>query len=46
MLNKTQLAIREMVRDFAQREIKPHTAAFKAAQGYPPCSSNDLRNLA
>ena len=34
-LTETQSAIRDMVRDFAQSEIRPHAAAFEAAGGYP-----------
>lgn len=36
MLTDLQLAIRDMVREFAQAEIAPHSAAFEAAGGFPP----------
>jgi alkylation response protein AidB-like acyl-CoA dehydrogenase len=35
ILNETQTAIRDAVREFAQTEIKPHSAAFEQAGGYP-----------
>ncbi|PJG46148.1 acyl-CoA dehydrogenase [Sphingobium sp. LB126] len=35
MLTETQTAIRDMVRDFAQSEIRPHSATFEAEGGYP-----------
>lgn len=35
ILNETQQAIRDAVRAFAQERIKPHSAAFEAARGYP-----------
>ena len=35
ILTDTQTAIRDMVRDFAQEQIRPHSAAFEAAGGYP-----------
>jgi alkylation response protein AidB-like acyl-CoA dehydrogenase len=35
ILNDTQSAIQETVRDFAQTRIRPHSAAFEAAKGYP-----------
>lgn len=36
VLNETQTAIRDSVRDFAQNEIRPHSAAYERLQGYPP----------
>jgi alkylation response protein AidB-like acyl-CoA dehydrogenase len=35
ILNDTQSAIRDMVHDFAQTEIRPHSADYEAAGGYP-----------
>ncbi|KKW91949.1 acyl-CoA dehydrogenase family protein [Sphingobium chungbukense] len=35
MLTETQTAVRDMVRDFAQSEIRPHSATFEAEGGYP-----------
>lgn len=36
ILNDTQMAIQDSIRDFAQNEIRPHSAAYEAARGYPP----------
>lgn len=36
VLTDDQIAIRDAVRDFAQERIRPHAAAFEAAEGYPP----------
>lgn len=36
LLNETQTAIQDSIRDFAQNEIRPHSAAFEQAKGYPP----------
>src|SRR3546814_20043180 len=35
ILNETQQAIRDAVRAFAQERIKPRSAAFETARGYP-----------
>ncbi|QIG80789.1 acyl-CoA dehydrogenase family protein [Stakelama tenebrarum] len=35
LLNETQCAVRDAVRDYAQGELKPRTAEFEAAGGYP-----------
>ncbi len=35
VLTDDQVAIRDAVRDFAQERIRPETAAFEAAGGYP-----------
>ena len=35
VLNETQLAIQNMVRSFAQNQLKPHREAFEAARTYP-----------
>jgi len=36
VLNETQNAIRDSIRDFAQIEIRPNSAAYEQAAGYPP----------
>jgi alkylation response protein AidB-like acyl-CoA dehydrogenase len=36
VLNETQTAIQDSIRDFAQNEIRPNSAAYEAAKGYPP----------
>jgi alkylation response protein AidB-like acyl-CoA dehydrogenase len=36
ILNETQTAIRDAVRDYAQEQIRPRSAMFEAAGGYPP----------
>jgi len=36
ILNDTQQAVQETIRAFAQEEIKPRSAQFEAAGGYPP----------
>ncbi len=36
VLNDTQIAIQDSIRDFAQNEIRPSSAAFEQAKGYPP----------
>ncbi len=36
VLNETQSAIQENIRDFAQAEIRPNSTAYEAARGYPP----------
>ncbi|MFC3052528.1 acyl-CoA dehydrogenase family protein [Kordiimonas pumila] len=35
ILNETQTAVRDMVRAFAQQELKPNSQAYEAAGGYP-----------
>lgn len=35
MLTETQLSIRDMVRDFAQEQVRPHGPRFEAEGGYP-----------
>lgn len=42
ILNETQLAVREMVREFAQERLRPHAAAFEDAGGYPDTLWCDL----
>ena len=36
VLNETQTAIQDSIRDFAQAEIRPNSAAYERALGYPP----------
>ena len=36
VLNETQTAIQDSIRDFAQNEIRPNSAAYEQAKGYPP----------
>lgn len=36
ILSETQQAVQEAIRAFAQEEIKPRSAQFEAAGGYPP----------
>ncbi|WP_336968534.1 acyl-CoA dehydrogenase family protein [Sphingobium aromaticiconvertens] len=45
ILNETQTAIRDMVRDFAQDRIRPNVAAFEAAAGYPPALLEEVAAL-
>jgi alkylation response protein AidB-like acyl-CoA dehydrogenase len=45
MLNETQIAVRDMVRAFAQEQVRPHVAAFEAAGTYPPALFEDLAGL-
>lgn len=35
LLSETQTAVRDAVRDFAQERLRPQSAAFEAAGGYP-----------
>jgi len=45
LLTETQSAIRAAVRDFAQAEIRPHSAAFERAGGFPPALFEQLAGL-
>ncbi|RJF86217.1 acyl-CoA dehydrogenase family protein [Sphingomonas cavernae] len=45
MLNETQTAIRDAVRDFAQAELRPNSAEFERAGGYPPELFTQLADL-
>lgn len=45
ILTETQGAIRDAVRDFAQERIKPHSAAFEAAKGYPSQLFEEMAGL-
>ena len=45
LLNETQRAIRDAVRDFAQDRVRPQAHAFEAAGGYPATLFTDLASL-
>ena len=45
ILSETQVAVRDMVRDFARERIRPHVAAFEAAGAYPAELFAELANL-
>ncbi len=45
MLTDTQSAIRDMVREFAQDIIRPNSANYEAAGGYPPSLFQDMAAL-
>jgi alkylation response protein AidB-like acyl-CoA dehydrogenase len=45
ILTQTQQAIRDAVREFAQERIKPHSAAFEEARGYPSALFEELAAL-
>jgi alkylation response protein AidB-like acyl-CoA dehydrogenase len=45
ILTETQTAIRDAVRDFAQAEVRPRSARFEAAGGYPPELFRQLAQL-
>ncbi len=45
MLSDTQIAIRDMIRSFAQAEIRPRSAAFEAAGGYPAAMFEQVAEL-
>jgi len=45
ILTETQSAIQTMVRQFAQHEIRPHSAGFEAAGGYPAGLFEQLAGL-
>lgn len=36
ILTEAQVAIRDMVRDFAQEQIRPNSAGYEVAKAYPP----------
>lgn len=44
-LNDTQVAIRDMVRNFAQAEIRPHSTSFERNGGYPPALFQRMAEL-
>lgn len=45
ILTEIQAAIRDTVRDFAQAEVKPQSAAFESAKGYPPALFEQMAAL-
>ncbi|WP_340316706.1 acyl-CoA dehydrogenase family protein [Rhizorhabdus argentea] len=45
ILTETQSAIREVVRDFAQEQIRPRSQAFEAAKGYPDGLFEEIAGL-
>jgi alkylation response protein AidB-like acyl-CoA dehydrogenase len=45
ILNETQTAIRDAVRDYAQAEIKPRSVSFEEAGGYPPALFQELAGM-
>lgn len=45
LLNETQRAIQDAVREFAQDRIRPQARAFEAAGGYPPELFTQLASL-
>jgi len=45
VLNETQSAIRDAVRDFVQERVRPNSAAYEAAGGYPPALFEEVAGL-
>lgn len=45
ILTEDQTAVRDMVRAFAQSELRPHAAAHEAAGAYPPALFRQLAEL-
>ena len=45
MLTDIQLSIQEMVRNFAQEAIRPHSARFESDSGYPPALFEQMGGL-
>lgn len=45
ILTETQAAVRDMVREFAQERLRPQSAAFEAAGGYPEDLWGELASL-
>ena len=45
ILTETQQAIKDAVRTFAQERIKPDSAAFERAGGYPPGLFEEMAGL-
>lgn len=45
VLNETQTAIQDSIRDFAQNEIRPNSAAYEEAKGYPPALFTRLAEM-
>lgn len=45
ILNDVQVAIRDMVHEFAQEQIKPNSFAYEQAKGYPPALFEQMAAL-
>ena len=45
VLTETQSAIRDAVRDFVQERVRPNSAAYEAAGGFPPGLFEDVAGL-
>ena len=45
LLSESQRAIRDTVRDFAQERLRPNSAAFEQAGGYPPALFEEVARL-
>lgn len=45
LLNETQSAVRDAVRAFAQEQLRPRTADFEAAKGYPDGLFEELAGI-
>jgi alkylation response protein AidB-like acyl-CoA dehydrogenase len=45
VLTETQTAIQDSIRDFAQHEIRPNSAAYERALGYPPALFTRLAEM-
>ena len=45
LLTETQSAIRDAVRDFVQERVRPNSAAYEAAGGFPPGLFEDVAGL-
>lgn len=45
VLTETQSAIRDAVRDFVQERVRPNSAAYEAAGGYPPGLFEEVAGL-
>src|SRR5579871_1143649 len=45
ILSETQTAIRDAVRDYAQEQLRPRSAGFEAAGGYPDGLFEELAGL-
>jgi alkylation response protein AidB-like acyl-CoA dehydrogenase len=45
ILSETQQAVRDMVREFAQEQVRPNTFSYEAQGGYPPALFQDMAQL-
>jgi len=45
VLNETQSAVRDAVRDFVQKRVRPNSAAYEAAGGYPQGLFEEIASL-